>query len=439
MRRLLISSVIGRLPMGTAGLAILFLVRAYSHSYAASGIAVGAMAVAEAAVAPLVGRSLDRFGAVRLVFPAALLQAATLVTLAIVARGHSAVAVLVLLSGVIGATMPPVAPAVRAIWPRLLKEPNERAAAFSLDATGQELAWTTGPVVVGVVSGAVSPEAAVYMVAALTLVTGAWFSRVVAALNLTRAETADRTAGLRNANQVTRLLLPVALLFGVALGGLEVGIPALASHLDHASLGGVLLALWSVGSMIGGVSYGLRTWQVAPERALALLLFGSALLIVPLTLSAGLPSAMVASAIGGLCGAPIFSSLSSLIGEYAPAHAAAEAFTLNSAAIISGVAAGSALAGVVVSLAGVAAAIGIAGAFCVAAGLVALKVSTPKATDRPTALQLTPERVDALEDLATGRVLRTTLLMMRPGSDPESDDADRSVPTVAAHQCQDQQ
>ena len=378
LRRLLISSVVGRLPLGTCSLAVLLLVRASTHSYVDAGVCVGALACAEALASPVLGGWLDRLGAVRVISLTAVLQAVALISLALVSGDHPAVWLLILLSGVAGFGMPPVAAAARALWPRLLPEPAEQGAAFSLDAIGQELAWTTGPVIVGLIATAASPKVAMLVVAALTLATSARFIAAVIALELAPRE--PRTQRGAPPSPITWLLWPVTVLLGMELGGIEVALPAQASYISHASLSGVLIALWSIGSMVGGVAFASRPWRMARERMLALLLLGNGVLVVPLILSHGPISTAVAALITGLCLAPVFSCVSTLIGEHAPAEAIARAFTWNAAATVIGVAAGSALGGAVISAAGVGVGFALAGAAGVLAGVLALHlaVSVPR-------------------------------------------------------------
>src|SRR5436305_1776232 len=73
--RLLSTALLGRLPQGMASLAILLLVRATTHSYAAAGLAVGAYALTNAACVPLQGRLVDRLGRVRVLAPSAVSHA----------------------------------------------------------------------------------------------------------------------------------------------------------------------------------------------------------------------------------------------------------------------------------------------------------------------------------------------------------------------------
>src|SRR5512145_1447539 len=57
-----VASVVGRLPIGMAVISILLFVQQVDKSYSRAGIASGLYVVGVAALAPYVGRLIDRFG-----------------------------------------------------------------------------------------------------------------------------------------------------------------------------------------------------------------------------------------------------------------------------------------------------------------------------------------------------------------------------------------
>src|SRR4029450_1602445 len=65
VRRLVLSGLLARLPMGMIGLALLLLVRENGGSYSAAGAVSGAYFVATAAGAPIAGRRVGRHGQAR--------------------------------------------------------------------------------------------------------------------------------------------------------------------------------------------------------------------------------------------------------------------------------------------------------------------------------------------------------------------------------------
>jgi MFS family permease len=378
--RLLSSAVAGRLPLGMASLSILLLLRESTHSFSVAGVAVGAFAVSEAAMAPVVGGIVDRVGMAAILVPSALGQAAMLVGLVVASDAGASSGVLVLLSAGAGACMPPVSACVRMLWPRITPDRKTRDSAYALDATAQEIVWTAGPLIVGVLSGAASPRAAVLAVAAVSVIgTTLFVSAPATRLHAPGAAAAGSRLRLLFSVPL-QVLLATDVLLGLCLGGTEVGLPALALHEGSKGASGLLLSMWSIGSLAGGVTYGARHWQTRSERQLVVLLLAMAATTAPLILAWSLPSAFVFALIAGICGAPVFSRLYSLLGDHAPPNATAAAFTWNTAALVAGVAGGSAAAGVVVST------LGPSAAFAMSCVFALLAAATASAGERRLAL-----------------------------------------------------
>ncbi len=343
-RRLLVSALIGRLPIGACSLAILLMVREHTGSFGVAGLAVGMFAIAGAIAAPFQGALLDRFGPRRVLIPLAGLQATALVTMVAVVTGGAGTLGVLVVAGIAGALVPPISASVRVLWPRIIPTPAGVETAYALDATTQELIWTTGPLLVALVVSVASPAAALLAVSGVLLGGTALFV-TAPAIRSWPHDGPRRTRGGALASRPLRLLLATAALFGMGLGALEVGLPALSVSIHSSSMAGVLLAAWSVGSLIGGVLYGARTWRMPVAIRYAALLFAGGLIILPLMLAGSLGVAIVLALLAGLPGAAVLSGQYVLVGRVAPPGALAEAFTWSLSGLITGIAAGSALAG----------------------------------------------------------------------------------------------
>ena len=154
--RLLVSSVVGRLPVGMFSLAILLFVHGKTGSFLAAGVAVGAFSLASALIGPLLGALVDRHGQTPVLLPAAAVQAALLVALVLVAEAGAAAATIVALAALAGAALPPIGGCMRALWAEVAHG-EELETAYALDATTQETIWTLGPLLVGLTAGFASP------------------------------------------------------------------------------------------------------------------------------------------------------------------------------------------------------------------------------------------------------------------------------------------
>jgi MFS family permease len=365
--RLFATALLGRLPQGMDSLAILLLVRTHTGSYAAAGAAVGAYAFASAAFAPVQGRLVDRFGRARVLAPFAVGQAAGLVMLVLAASASAGAAVLIALAALSGAMIPSLAPAVRALLREVLPDPELRETAYALESVIQELIWITGPLLVALMITFTSPAGAVLVGAAVCILgTSLFVSTPLARSGGTRRSAGGRSPVL--AIPALRVLLGPIALMGVGLGAIEVGIPSLALHAGSRPSSGLLLALWSVGSVTGGLWYGSRSWRASLGTRYRTLLLAAVVCSAPLIAARTIPEGMLCSLLAGLTIAPVFSCQYALIGQAVTPGVETEAFTWVAAALVSGLAAGSALGGAAISAAGVSAPFALA---CAATALAA--------------------------------------------------------------------
>lgn len=342
--RLLVSSLLGRLPIGATSLAVLLLVRQETGSFGLAGITVGALALTGAIAAPIQGRLLDRFGPRRVLVPFAISQAAALVLLVVIVTSGASDVLVVLIAGVAGALVPPISAAVRVLWPEIVRSRQGVESAYALDATAQELIWTAGPLIVAMLVALASPSVAVLSTVFVLLAGTLLFVTAPPLGSWPDQEKPGSRAGAL-ASRPLRYLLGATVLFGMGMGALEVGLPGLAVAVGSAPLAGVLLAFWSVGSMVGGIAYGARTWTSPVDLRFAVLLAVGAVSILPLILADSFAAGIALSFLAGVPGAASLSCLYLLVGREAPAGTMAEAFTWSLAALITGVAAGSAIAG----------------------------------------------------------------------------------------------
>ncbi|MGZ4170930.1 MAG: MFS transporter [Solirubrobacteraceae bacterium] len=373
--RVFATALIGRLPQGMTSLALLLLVRSHTGSYAVAGIAVGAYAFATAAGAPVLGRLVDRFGRRRVLGPASVLQALALTALVLAAGAQVGAVALVALSVVAGALMPPIAPAVRALLRDLLPDPGVRETAYALESVIQELIWMIGPLVVAAVIAVAAPTAAVLLSGAVGIVGTLLFISSPGA-----QDGGSRTVGRHRSPVLAiaelRALLAPIFLNGLAIGAIDIGLPALALHAGSRPSSGLLLAVWSVGSMTGGLWYGSRSWRAPLATRYRMLLLTGVLCTAPLIAARTIPEGLAGALLAGLTIAPVFSCQYALVGRAVPTGVETEAFTWVSSALIGGLAAGSALGGAAVAAGGVSAPLAQASA---AMGLAALSAVRKRA------------------------------------------------------------
>lgn len=353
--RLLASALFGRLPQGMSSLAILLLVRGSTHSYAVAGVAVGANALATAAIAPVQGRLIDRSGRARVLAPAAIAQCALFVLLVLAAHWHASPGTLVALAGLAGALMPSIASTVRALLGEVMEDPKVRESAYALESIAQELIWIVGPLLVGLIVTLTSPSVAVLLLGLVCVSGTLVFVRSPLAARPPVVVHEDHVRVPALSSGPLRMLLGPVALTGFGLGAIEVGLPSLALHAGAPSASGVLLALWSVGSVAGGLWFGSRSWRSSLATRYRTLLIAAVALTAPLIVARSIPAGSICAVLAGLAIAPVFSCQYALVGRATAPGSQTEAFTWVTSALVAGIAGGAALGGAVISSGGVAA------------------------------------------------------------------------------------
>ena len=343
MAALVSASLLARLPIGINGLATILFLRDRTGSFAVAGAAAGALALGNGIGNPIEARLVDRSGVGILIW-LALGHVAGLVALFALGEAKAPAGALIAVAFFTGALLPPVSMVLRALYPKLA--PDLVQSAYAMDSVITETIFVVGPLITGALVVIVSPGAALFLSAGAVVAGTVWF---VAALPAGLVETAEagrrrdllgalRSPGIRT---IIVTMAPV----GFAFGSLEVAIPAFADEHGHPELAGVLIAVWSIASAIGGLVYGARTWgwslaQIHLRVTLVLPL--GFLLILP----AGSPLAMALLVIpAGVFIAPLIATRNELTGLVAPPGYETEAFTWPVTALVAGIAAGAATAG----------------------------------------------------------------------------------------------
>jgi MFS family permease len=364
--RLLSTALLGRMPQGMAALAVLLLVHGSTGSYAAAGAAVGSGALASALCGPLLGRLIDRIGRRMVVGPASALQACVYLGFALSARAHAPAFVLIICAVLAGGLTPPIASVVRTLLRDLYDDHAVRETAYSMEAIAQETIWIVGPLAATVIVTVTSPALTVAILGVIGMSGTLLFLRSP----LLDRPLAHEQGGAHSGSALVSvdlrwLLVPIALM-GFAIGTVEVGIPSLALHDGSRPASGFLLALWSLGSMAGGIQYSSTRWGSALGSRYALLLAVNCVVTAPLLFANSIALAGVFSFVAGLAIAPTFSCTYSLVGHIVIPGSEHEAFGWMLSALVAGVAAGSATAGAVIGP------LGVRGPFVLAVGAAAL-------------------------------------------------------------------
>jgi MFS family permease len=341
------SALLARLPIGINALAIVLYLREQTGSFAIAGAVSGTLAAGSGIGAPVQGRLVDRVGARRVLLPLAVVHAVALGAIVGLSELDAPTVALLLCGFAAGFAIPPTSSVLRSQWTNLL-EPRLHQAAYALDSTMIELIFISGPLLTAAITAIASPAAAL-IISAVAVITG---TAIFTTLPPTRAIeiSPHETKGLLGAlaSPGVRTLVLTSLPAGVGIGILEVGIPAFSREEGAAAAAGVLLAIWSLGSGIGGLLYGTLPRRAGLHRTHLLV---GALLPVTLLPLAVAPSVWVMALLvipAGCCIAPLLATRNELVSGVAPPGMRTEAYTWPITAFVGGIAVGAALAGALV-------------------------------------------------------------------------------------------
>ena len=253
--RVLLSQLLARFPHGMLSIAFLIHVEQVHHSYAAAGLVVAAISLGEAIAGPISSRLMARWGMRSLL---SVMTIVAVITLSSMAIFPLSVPALVVLGFIGGCSFPPIQPAVRTIYPKLV--PNRLLTPlFSLDASAQEIIWIVGPVLTTFVALRVGSVEAVLAAMAFLAAGGLWFITSPSVGQVRIPMSKRRLGGV-----LSRPPVIISTLLGLTLvacfAAVEAGIIGLFG--EDGPEAGWILAIYALGSLVGGLAWGHR--EIAP-------------------------------------------------------------------------------------------------------------------------------------------------------------------------------
>jgi MFS family permease len=340
--RIIAAQLTARFPNGMISLALLLHVEHITGSYGAAGLVLAATSVGQAVAGPVTSRWMGVWGMRRVLTLTMIVCALAITAIALVVLPVPAYMALGLLAGL---ATPPVQSAVRTIYPKMVNS-RQLTPLFSLDASLQELIWVFAPVVITFVALQVGTVPALLLIVVILLGGCAWF---IASPELGRVRIP------RSRRSIGKVLAKPPVLLGTVIGFLLIGACAAVEAGVVASFGhggfeaGIILALFAVGSLAGGLSFGhipIGPWAMA--RRMAIVTVG--LTLTTLSLNAfWLGGTLILAGIGI---APALAVIFAITSASVKFSDTAEAYGWIGTGQLIGAAAGSAIAGFLIDGAG---------------------------------------------------------------------------------------
>ena len=344
--RVLLASMLGRLPLGSASLALLVFGRERT-SLGAAALLVAAFTAGIALGGPALARAADRWRQPPVLWLAA---ATSTVGFGLVLATPGVVALQLAGAALAGLAAPPFEACLRVLWRDLLP-PSAVPDAYTVDIATQEIIFIVGPLVtVGAVAAGGAP-AGLIATAGAQLIGTVWFATTPVVRHWT-GEVADRhwLGAIRSSR--LRIVLASVVLVGLAVGSVIVAVAAYAEQGGATTAAGWLIAVQAAGALIGGLTYTrvaprlTRPWRLSAIAAVMALTY---LPLVATPPTAGMATLLVISGLG----LPVLLTVGFLtVDDVAPPGTAAEAFAWVGTAFAVGSAAGAALTGLAVDASG---------------------------------------------------------------------------------------
>jgi MFS family permease len=350
------AGMLGRVPMSMFGLGTVLLVVATTGKYGLAGAVAGAGSVGYAICSPQLARLADRFGQHRVLRPVAAFFAVSTIAFVTCAELRLPIWIVALTGCLAGASMPSLGSMVRARWSALLGDSPLLHTAFAFESVADEIIFVLGPAVVTLLATEFLPASGV-LVAMVACLAGTLLFAAQRGTEPTPTQPEAAPNGLarrrrRLPAQVLRTLLPVYFFLGAMFATIDLSTVDFAQREGHKPLAGLILGAFALGSAIGGLWYGSRSWRASLERRFTITLCIAIAGFCTLWTLPGLLSLALAGLLAGLAISPTLIGGFSLVEHNAPEARKTEGMAWLSSSISVGVAAGSAVAGQIIDKAG---------------------------------------------------------------------------------------
>lgn len=379
-----LSGAVARLPISMMGLGIVLALNHIYDNWTIAGAMSAAYILAVASVTPFYARLFDRFGQRRVGAVVLTIQVIAMLVFAFAALLRVPIPLLFVLAVAMGLTQFSFGALVRTRWSYALRgSGHERQlnTAYALESAIDEMVFILGPILAAFLATSVHPVSQLFVPTLACAIGGAVFLSlkdtqppVIEMIQVAPADRNDadvrealgdgapgtglgairlralRTRAPKPKNVLLyRGVLPVLVIFAVfnmSFNAFDLSITAMMKYIGMEPLLGVQLAMFAVGSCIGGLLFGLKPLRGSNWRHLVLFL---ALLTVGYVLIRLVMDHLMAlgvmSLLSGLCVSPIFATGNLIVKGEVPARQLTEGLSWLTTAGQIGASLGSTIAG----------------------------------------------------------------------------------------------
>ncbi|QQS00963.1 MAG: MFS transporter [Austwickia sp.] len=372
LRLTLLLGVLVRIPVAAGGLILTLHVVAMGRSYGEAGVATMILTTGLALSGPWRGRLLDRLGLRRVVLPSLVVLAGCWTVAP--RLDYLPLLAVCALAGLF--TIPSfsiIRQAVIAAVPD-----HDRRTALALDSVAVEISFMLGPIL-GVWAATTWPTGTVLMAVGLGgVLAGAVLWLVNPPMRGPQAPEDDAADVDEQGRHRPRTWFTpgVAAVFLAAvattlvLSGTDLSVVAAARDFGATAQVGIVLALWCLGSLVGGLWYGAQSRAMSPLW----LLFGLGAVTLPVAFARDVPTLTALVVVAGLFCAPVTTAMVDQLSRLVPEVNRGEAMGWQGSFMQIGSALGAPLAGAAIDHGGYAAGFAVVAASGMTMALAGLAV-----------------------------------------------------------------
>jgi MFS family permease len=332
------SQLLARFAFGMQTLTFAILLQNKFDNYTVAGLAIGAATLGSAVSSPILSRWMAVIGIRPVIIATSVIASACYLFIGFAPLTE---ALAIGISLALGLGTPPIQPAARTVYPTLVTGDAQRNTLYSVDAILQEIIWILGPVLATVLIATTNALVPIVVMAIVQLVGGFWFG-FLPMVHEAPIPRATKRMGSVLRSKLVRYLIIINLLFVGSFSALEIGAVAAVGQAQA----GFVIAMLSIGSVIGGLAFGHRARSpMALSKQLAIVLLGDLLIFFNATDPIWLGICLFISGIGV---ATAFATIGSIIGKAVKLEETTEVYGWIGSAQNIGYGAGAAIAGIVI-------------------------------------------------------------------------------------------
>jgi MFS family permease len=342
------AGLVARVPSAILGFSTLLLVQKTTGSFAVGGLVAGAVVLSRAIVGPVLGRIADRNGQRLILRWSAVVHIISVAALLVLAELTVSPVILVAVGIIAGGSLAPIGSFTRARWTHIYRGEPLLDTAFAMESILEDLVWIFGPAAAAFISATVNPGSGLVL-SGLCGFVGSWLLSIQGFTDtpVPQVDTVHKKFNPLASGRIISILIS-GFVVGLAYGINDISAIAITREDGIPAFAGFIVGVFSIGSVIGGVVYGILANRSSPYRMFVGATIFMALTWLPLALAPNSFWVMGVGLIAGTAAAPFAIASNRAVEASTPPEVVTEALAWVVTTIVAGMAVGSLLGGFVI-------------------------------------------------------------------------------------------